>query len=608
MESKEQSKHFANLGVGISFGLLSAALLSLLFWFTDEMASAYTTTGQNDVAALFLQSTVNQLAFSLVICFALLGLATGLVSAHRLRKAGLLALGMALSSAAGLFFLNDLHWFPRLLSKPGVLYVGVVGLTGLALSWLYLAFHRKSWASGSPRFLRIPMVVGLLFVFLVNGLALYNKKSAQAANTNVIIILIDALRSDHLGSYGYELPTSPALDAFAREGVVFKNSFSQSTHTKPSTASLFTSLYPSQHNVMRGNRHDAAGNFFSDVLDDGFKTMAEYLSDAGYNSAGFLDQGQLHSYMGFAQGFTYYNSYLRKAEQINNDFLRWLPANKHRKFFAYLHYLDVHAPYAPSREYRDMFVDGKSTAVIPEEVADWRKFKKKFDQIKDEFKPEDIEQLVALYDAEIRELDDYLQEIFFRLKVEGVYDQSLIFIVSDHGDSFMEHGDIDHGTTLYDEVLRVPFIVRFPNAAHTGVVETPVQTIDVLPTILEYAGVDTEDNLLMGESVLGFVDGTQPERQNPIFSERMHLLSIRKGDFKLIYNKNLEYGELYDLSSDPGEKINLYAEASGQEHAGRLQQELFDWAESVKDIRPAADGVKLDAKTVEKLKSLGYIR
>ncbi len=602
------NKFNVRLFTAITFALAAALVLALILWFTDEMASAYRSSGHSDVGLLLLSGVLSSFCIAMLAAFLLLEITLTALAAQRVSPLFASVFGAVLASIAALFYLTNLSWFPELFSRVGVLYLLVLGLAGLILSWLYVRFRDWQIRTKSTATAALQMLAMVAIVATCTLLANSKRQAALDAETNVVIILIDALRSDHLGAYGYDLDTSPNLDEFARESVVFKNSFSQSTHTKPSTASLFTSLYPSQHGVMRGNHRDAQGNFFSDVLDEDFKTMAEYLTEAGFDCAGFLDQGQLHDYMGFSQGFTYYNSYLRQAEQINKEFFRWLPANKHRKFFAYLHYLDVHAPYAPPPEYRDLFMNGKSSLVVPEQVADWRKFKKKFDKMKDRLGPEDFDQLRALYDAEIRAMDDDLAVLFNRMKKEGVYDNSLIIITADHGDSFMEHGEIDHGTTLYEEVLRVPLIVRFPGAAHTGVIDTPVQSIDVLPTILDYLKIEKGNALLMGESVLSFIDKPESGRKNPIFSERMHLLSIRKGDYKLIYNRNLEYAELYDLAKDPGEQNNLFEDSGRLALAEALKRELLEWSTGIQEIKPAGTGVRLDTKTIEKLKSLGYIK
>ncbi len=606
-QTQDEGQMAGRLLGAVSYGLVTGLLLGVLYWLFDDMAAAY-RGGDWDIALQFLGTSVDRFLLASLGAFVLAEVVTSL--APNLRVAKLFHIRWVLATALLTSFfallLKGLFWFPRPFGRRGLVYMAVLGVIALAISLTYHWYQRRNRRSGH-RFVLTTAIAAVVVLLGLKAVA-FLERSNPKEETNVIVILIDALRSDHLGCYGYKLPTSPAMDKLARESLLFRHSFSQSTHTKPSISSLFTSLYPSQHNVMLGNRHDASGRFYSDVLDDSLKTLAEFLHGAGFNAAGFLEQGQLHSYMGFSQGFTYYNSYLKGAREINGDFFRWLPENKHRKFFAYLHYLDVHAPYAPSERYKKMFVKQKSDHIIPSQVADWRKFKRQFDAIKDELTEADIDQLKALYDAEIRELDDQLAVLFERLKEAGVYDKSLIILTADHGDSFMEHGEIDHGTTLYEEVLRVPLMVRFPGGRYAGVSDVNAETIDLLPTILDFFNIDAKEDTLMGQSLLAVVDSSRTFAERPVFSERLQLLSLREGNYKFIYNTNEEKGQLYDLSTDPGEHANLYDRAEDRQVAQRLQKKLLAWHDRVKRARRTSGSVPLDKSTIEKLKGLGYIR
>ncbi len=435
------------------------------------------------------------------------------------------------------YYLNIQHWFPSMLSNSALLYYIII-LAGNAL--LLLLFNRirnKIVVHDSFKSIKLPVITVIVLLLFSNVFSYFQKSKLKAETPiNVIMIVIDALRAGQLGCYGYDLPTTPNIDAFAQESLRFTSSFSPSNHTKPSTASLFTSLYPSQHNVILGNRSNNSGEYFSDVLDESFKTIAEYLYEADYNTAGFLNQGQLRKYLGFAQGFIYYNSRLGRAPQINREFLRWLPMNKHRKFFAYIHYLDVHGPYDPPEKYRKIFNVNELTSEIPERAKNWRKFKKDFESGALEFTPEDLENLKALYNAELKSVDDQLGILFQELKRQGVYENSLIIITADHGESFVEHGEIDHGSTLFDEVLRVPLIIHYPNQEKTGVVDANVQTLDLLPTILDYLNI-TPSKDLMGQSILKYSNGSIEHDEYPIFCERNNLVSLIFGKDKYIFDK-----------------------------------------------------------------------
>lgn len=615
MNRKEQDatsqagRSFAHFAVAMVFALLFGVAAGVGRCYFDDVAYAYLQNGQGDLLLSYLQYFVNQSTLVALGIFLIAEIFFQLLKLlPRLNDRALffvrLFVIMAMLCAAALYDFHAQYWFPLALSRRVLIYVATVigsGVVGLA----YLKFRHSLLRRELGRAAAFPAIGSLMVLAAINISAVIAKQETNDQHHNVIVILVDALRFDHLSCYGYSRTTSPTLDAFAKESLLFTQAISQSSYTKPVIASLFTSLYPSQHNVFRNTRHDAAGNFISDVLDDSFKTMAEYLRDAGFNTAGFLEQAQLRSYMGFAQGFYYYKPDMGTAAEINRGFFHWLPLNKHRKFFAYLHYLDVHAPYTPPPRYREMFGSFDKSTSIPEQVKDWQKFKGDVTDGNITLTQTDGEQLKALYDGEIRAFDDDMDALFSKLKEEGVYDNSLIVITADHGDEFLEHGSVDHAHTLYDELLRVPLMIRFPRADHRGVVDAQVQTIDVLPTILEFCEIDREPQL-MGHSLLAYTNGANGHQQLPVFSERADLISMRTEKYKYIYNTELKTGELYDLQNDPIESKNLADE--DVKIAAQMQNEILRWAEITRSAMTDQGGVKVDEKSVKELRSLGYIR
>ncbi len=600
---------FGRLTVALIFALLFGVLAGAGRWYFDDVANAYLQSGQGDIFLSYLQYFVNQSTLVVVgifliaeILFQLSNFVRGL-NDQVIFFVRLTVVAMLLC-ATMLYDFHTQYWFPLALSRRVLIYT-VTLIGGAVVALAYLRFRHSLLSRGFGRAAALPAVLTTMSLAAINISAVIAKHETNTQPQNVIVILVDALRADHLGFAGYSRPTSPTLDAFAKESLIFTQAISQSSYTKPVIASLFTSLYPSQHNVFRNTRHDAAGNFISDVLDDSFKTMAEYLRDAGFNTAGFLEQAQLRSYMGFAQGFYYYKPDMGTASEINEGFFHWLPLNKHRKFFAYLHYLDVHAPYVPPPKYRDMFGSFDHSTSFPEQVKDWQKFKGDVTDGNITLTQTEAEQLKALYDAEIRAFDDDMAALFARLKKERVYDNSLIIITADHGDEFLEHGSVDHAHTLYDELLRVPLMIRFPKGAHRGVVNTQVQTIDVLPTILEFCEIDLDPHV-MGHSLLAYKNGANEHQQFPVFSERADLISMRTEKFKYIYNMELKTGELYNLQNDPDESKNLADEDA--KAAAQMQSEILRWAEITRKAMTDQSGVKVDEKSVKELRSLGYIR
>lgn len=604
----------ARLGVALTFGLVCGLVVVLIRFAIYDVTRAYVAAGEWDIILSYLQSYLNQSVLLVLAIFfgvelGLYGLKTAIARIPDGVIAALRILGLA-----GLLFLhvgyefNLQRWFPEALSAQAFLYDGFIFLGCLAAGLLYAGYRSRALKRAGFG-MQKPVAAVALVLVAVNGLATWQKAKVSDNRPNVIFLVIDALRADHLGCYGYARPTSPNIDALAKEGVVFTNCFAQSTHTKPSIASLFTSMYPSQHNVIRGNRQDADGNVYSPVLSASLKTMAEYMQEAGYNTVGLLEQGQLRAYMGFAQGFYFYDSFMVLAKLLNREFYRWLPKNKHRKFFAYLHYQDVHAPYTPKPQYAELF--GAESDVPTHGAAwqdakdDWRQFQIDFMEGNLEISQSDIDQLIRLYDAEIRAIDDQLGTLFQKLKEEGVYDNSLIIITSDHGDAFLEHNLLDHGNSLYDEVLRIPLIMRFPGGEHQGVVDSPVQMIDLLPTLLDYLNID-HNGTLMGHSVLGHLEGSEKPEPYPIYSELGDMVALRKGDYKLIYDMANERVELYNVAEDPSEQVDLSAQWA--DLVASLKAEVAQLAEYIAATRPEAEDIQVDPKTVENLKSLGYIR
>ncbi|MFQ5706559.1 MAG: sulfatase [bacterium] len=616
----DQKGDISNFAVGLTYGLFCGFILGVSRFLLSDIARAYLSTGKSDVILSYLQFFLNQEVFIFVLVFVVLEILLLLIM-KILPGFGQKAISrIRMLSAAGLLFAvvayefnTQQQWFPAAFSIRAIFYDAIILLGSFLVAFVLARAQVRLSRGGSSKVVLSTAVSFVTILVALNGLAFIKKHQFQKGEPNVLVILIDALRYDHLGCYGYAKPTSPNIDNFARESLVFTNSFSQSNHTKPSIASLFTSLYPSQHHVVRSNRRDAAGNYISDILDDSFKTMAEYLQEAGYNTAGFIDQGQLRAYMGFAQGFDYYDTYLGIAPLINQKFIGWLPVNKYRKFFAYLHYLDVHAPYTPPAKYIDLFGLRDKVNYVPAQGKKWIKARENWKKFNDDLvegkiklTQDDIQELKSLYDGEIRALDDELGLLFQKLKKEGVYDNSLIILTADHGEGFMEHGMTGHGNSLYDELLRVPLIMRFPNGERRGVVDIPVQAVDLLPTILDFLGQARDANL-MGKSILELMNATDHVSQRPIVSERGSLVAYRIGNYKYIYDKQHNTGELYDLQSDPGEQHNL-SNHDNNKKALEMQKELKQYAQAIAKATPQSKGVKLDKKTIKKLKSLGYIR
>jgi len=307
-----------------------------------------------------------------------------------------------------------------------------------------------------------------------------------AASPNVVIYLIDTLRADHLGLYGYGRPTSPNLDRFAEDAIVFETMQAQSSWTKPVVASIMTGLLPQQHGVQ--GRED---NLAPDA-----RSLASVLRLAGYATHAIGTNSTVFSDFNFDVGFNEFvelgerptEEVHQLSDEVNRHFFDWLETRPaERPFFAFLHTTDPHEPYAPREPFRELLAADVLDPTITKGSSARRAL---------EADPSlDLERvardMARLYDAEIAFNDSQFGVLVDRLKVDGLYDSSLIIVLSDHGDEFLEHDGWSHGGTLYQEVLHVPLIVKLPEQARAGErVLGRAQHVDVFPTVMHVAGLD----------------------------------------------------------------------------------------------------------------------
>jgi arylsulfatase A-like enzyme len=286
----------------------------------------------------------------------------------------------------------------------------------------------------------------------------------------VVVYLVDTLRADHLPLYGYERDTAPELTRFAQDAVVFDQAIAPSPWTKPSVASLFTSLLPAQHRCVQ----------FYTPLPHSFVTFAEMLKERGYGTGGVAANTLvLAKEAHFDQGFDYFAGPRspERARQVVDAGLAYLASRRGLPTLLYLHTMDPHWPYVPpppfDRRYPPAPAPGRAAAG-PHDYQE----------------PEDLERIVAQYDGEIAYGDEEFGRFLRELEARGLYERALIVFLSDHGEEFLDHGDWMHGQTLFDEVIRVPLVVKYPGNRHSGLrVARQVLLVDVLPTILRTQGL-----------------------------------------------------------------------------------------------------------------------
>jgi len=451
--------------------------------------------------------------------------------------------------------------------------------------------------------------------------------SLRCPNCNVILIGIDTLRADHLSSYGYFRNTSPNIDKFAEKGVLFRNTFSASSKTTPSFMSMFTSLYPTDHGVLRiisSSRRDALYT----RINDSVKTLAEVLKEQGYVTQALVSTPQLPIEFGFDRGFDKFE--VNMFTDNRNKLLQWLKDNKDKKFFVFFHDMGPHDPYDSAQPYNTLYdpeykgkittelknipeiSDMKGKRTLEKTVQEMNIYKK---EVKSDFwsnvddknpKDKDIYHLEALYDGEIKFLDDFIGKLQGILEEHNLLENTIIIFTADHGEEFFEHGDFIH-RQVYNEILKVPFILASPSLKDKLEISEYVSTLDIMPTIMDFLNIPSLEPL-RGRSLLPIIHNPSEDMNLPIVAmQYTHKIppikTIIRDNYKLILKDSSQ--ELYDLYSDSKELLNLSDKKRdiANELSNDLQKQLND---SRYIYKSTPLDFSLDEDTREKLESLGY--
>jgi choline-sulfatase len=398
---------------------------------------------------------------------------------------------------------------------------------------------------------------------------------------SVLLVTLDTVRADHLGCYGYSQIETPALDHLAAEGLRFASAYAQAPITLPSHTVILTGTYP----MFNGVR-----DFTSSGLRANTPTLAEIFQRHGYRTAAFVSSFVLNSMWGLDRGFEVYDDNVgagkdgardvflleRRGDRTVDRTLDWLNLRAGRPFFVWLHLYDPHSPYRPPEPYRTRY-SGRP------------------------------------YDGEIAFDDSQVARVIARLRSLDVYENTLIVILGDHGESLGEHGESEHGFFVYNATLRIPLILKLPGKKIKGrVLSEPVGTIDVAPTVVQICKLPAEESrTFQGHSLLGTGGETRPREEKAVYAESYYsrnsfgwcaLRSLVTSQFKYI---EAPRAELYDLGRDPGERSNAIATNSAA--AGSLRERLADFEKRFQGSQGDSPAAPLDPETLEKLKSLGYL-
>ncbi|MCQ9206268.1 MAG: sulfatase [Omnitrophica bacterium] len=450
---------------------------------------------------------------------------------------------------------------------------------------------------------RIALAMVSFTVVLNTALFAYGYISVPAG-PNIVIILSDALRRDHLSLYGYHKKTSPNIDRFAEGATVFKNAVSQSSWTLSSVASLFTSLYVSVHGVVR------QGETEGDCLDYRLVTLAELLKNKGYKTAAFIENPMISRGLRFHQGFDVFKltvpmielaEYKPRPSELNKIAFPWIKKQKKKPFFVYVHYLDPHAPYAPIEPFASVFG-----------TTDLRKL--------EDAKPDrdTIDLYINNYDGEILYIDHLIGQLLGHLKECGLTGETLIIMLADHGEGFLEHDNFAHGKTLYAEEINIPLIMKFPKSVElSDVSENRVGLIDILPTVLHVTGVISPydyDGINLLDKTLGTDENRVifSELLKPVGVGSLPRLAMMKGDFKAIYLTDRDQiTELYDLDKDKEERDNILVQNPQIEEGFKKEIDLWREEKARKKQRLCIKNSSVtlrDEKRVKQLRALGYLQ
>ncbi len=585
-----------------------------------------------------------RLRVTLVVVYGLIGGAMFSAAAvFGLRRRAALTVATAAFAMFLLVPWLNLEYLPRLASMRS--------LYGTVLAALLLALA----APLVVRFGKVSAAAVVLAALVANGGSLVRAgdpvdhgKAASGGRlaANVVVVVVDAVRADHLGAYGYSRVTSRYLDDLAQSSVVFERAVAQAPWTKPSIASLLTGTYVHWHGVI-ASRH---------ALGPELPTLAEELRRRGYRTAAFSGNPFITPEFRFDRGFDEFDSgraigpqltnlhrLLKRAErllhradvtvnltgwvfsaalqesagnserdaQVTAAVIEWLRENGHNPFFVYVHLMGAHEPYDPPAEFVRAFREAAWDGVPQRTVTPAR-----VQSIFEAAAPlidSDLAALVAQYDGAVAYSDAQVGQIIGELRRLNLLDKTLLVVTSDHGEEFYEHRNWRHGSQLYDEVVRVPLVMRLPGRVAPGRRRDPVMLIDIFPTVFGILGLPLELPHQDGRALFGTPD--DPSR--PVFSEHWRFeggtyvsrMVLRDG-LKLKETHDSGRGqqrmELYDLRVDAAEQDNRLAEENaGEKEVGELRELLSEFSASTAE-RPSAPSVAVDPSTVERLRALGY--
>lgn len=409
---------------------------------------------------------------------------------------------------------------------------------------------------------------------------------------DIVLIVVDTLRKDHLGCYGYERDTSPNIDRLADISVVYDNAFSQAPWTLPSVAALLTSRHPSELGIQ---------GFRKRIPDDEI-FMQEILSANGYATHAVVSHDFIGAKWGFDQGFDTFDSFAgghrtSSAEQVTSAALQIVDRFEESPTFLFVHFFDPHFLYMEHEAHR-------FSGSPPDGESEWwlMPFKRLRAQAnRGQISEERRDYLVARYDSEIAFTDQHIGRLLDRLETTERLEDSIVILTADHGEEFLDHGGLSH-TTVFNELINVPFIVKWPGTREPVRSTRYVAHVDLLPTLLDYIGIPLEHDV-SGMHLRNRSSGS------PIFSETRRykkVTAVIQDGIKLVYDEGKDRVQFFDLQYDPSEREALSAMDAGD----HLLVELAEFRQRTQEglaRLEREDEIEITDEELEKLKALGYV-
>jgi len=426
--------------------------------------------------------------------------------------------------------------------------------------------------------------------------------------TNLLVITVDTLRADHLGCYGYYRDTSPNIDALAAEGTLFARVYSQVSATIPSHASIMTSVYPWRLKVFNNQM----------AFRGGALTLAEVLQKQGYSTGAVIGNGALASRYGLSQGFNFYDDampekepnrahYQKTPEQTTNSAISWVKEqkNNHRPFFLWINYMDPHGPYTPTPPYNIMFKPVDRGHKIAKSAINLERYHiPLYQQLEGQ---NDVDYYISQYDGEIRMTDKWIGILIQGLKDLGFFENTIVVVLSDHGESLGEHGwYFCHGNLASQEQIRIPLIMRYPKLIpKNNRIAQPVESIDIMPTVLDLLGLPKPENA-NGKTLLPIMKKEKAHMvtiysTSALLDGKKITTAVIKEEWKITRSED-GAEELFNLAQDPKEDENLMGKYPVVESKLRL---LLDG--EFAGIHFVQKNQEMDPEKTKRLKSLGYI-